>query len=111
MLRTVDLKQSYELFKSNDVDFVFSAAEFGSPIFRAFTILDDGRAKMFQPQHYHANLQNLPHTFHNAAHFYCGRQEAIMNPDVVVFSESSKPFVIPTNLVADIDTPDDWTLA
>jgi len=34
-----------------------------------------------------------------------------MNPDAVVFSESSKPFVIPTNLVADIDTPDDWVLA
>ena len=34
-----------------------------------------------------------------------------MNPDAVVFSESSKPFVIPTNFVADIDTPDDWVLA
>ena len=49
MLRTVDLKQSYKVFKTSDVDFVFSAAEFGSPIFRAFTFLDEGRAKMFQP--------------------------------------------------------------
>ena len=111
MLRTVDLKQSYEVFKTSDVDFVFSAAEFGSPIFRAFTILDDGRAKMFQPQHYHVNSQDLPRAFHDAAHFCWGRPEAIMNPDTVVFSESSKPFVIPTNLVADIDTPDDWVLA
>ena len=111
MLRTADLKQSYEVFKTSDVDFVFSVAEFGSPIFRAFTILDDGRAKMFQPQYYRANSQDLPRTFHDAAHFCWGRPEAIMNPDAVVFSESSKPFVIPTNLVADINTPNDWILA
>ena len=111
MIRTVDLKKSYEVFKTSDVDFVFSAAEFGSTIFRAFTILDDGRAKMFQPQHYHSNSQDLPRAFHDAAHFCWGRPEAIMNPDAVVFSKRSKPFVIPTNLVADIDTPDDWVLA
>ena len=111
MLRTVDLKQSYEVFKTSDVDFVFSAAEFGSPIFRAFTILDDGRAKLFQPQHYHVNSQDLPCAFHDATHFCWGRPEAMMNLEAVEFSKCSKPFVIQTIFVADIVTPDNWTLA
>ena len=111
MLRAGDLVESYALFRQGDVEFVFSAAEFPAPIFRAFTVLPDGRAKMFFPENYRANSQDLPRAYHDAAQFCWGRRDAILNPDAVVFSDISKPFVLPTNLVADIDTPEDWERA
>ena len=111
MIREIDLKQSFKIFEAGDVDFVFSAAEFSSPIFRSFTILPDGRAQMFKPEYYHSNSQDLPRAYHDAAQFCWGKPEAIVDPHAIVFSERSKPYVLPTNLVNDIDTPEDWIRA
>ena len=111
MIRENDLIESFGVFEAGDIDFVFSAAEFSSPIFRSFTILPDGRAQMFRPACYHSNSQDLPRAYHDAAQFCWGKPDAIMDPDAIVFSEQSKPFVLPTHLVNDIDTPEDWTRA
>ena len=111
MIRDNDLIESFKVFEAGDIDFVFSAAEFSSPIFRSFTILPDGRAQMFKPEYYHSNSQDLPRAYHDAAQFCWGRPEAILDPDAVVFSERSIPYVLPANLVNDIDTPDDWQRA
>ncbi len=111
MIRVCDLKNSYGIFRKNHIDFVFSATEYSSPIFRAFTILSDGRAKMFQPEYYRANSQDLPRAYYDAAQFCWGRAEAVLDRDAVVFSERAIPYVLPTNLVADIDTPEDWGFA
>ncbi len=111
MIRINDLESSYQVFNASNADFVFSAAEFAAPIFRAFTILSSGRARMFQPEHYRTNSQDLPRAYHDAAQFCWGRAEAFLEPDSVVFSERSIPFVLPANRVADIDTPEDWALA
>ena len=111
MIRESDLIESFKVFDAGDIDFVFSAAEFSSPIFRSFTILPDGRAQMFKPEHYESNSQDLPRAYHDAAQFCWGKRDAIMDPDAIVFSERSKPYVLPTNLVNDIDTPEDWTRA
>ena len=111
MLRVEDLIASYKIFKAGDMDFVFSATEFTSPILRAFSILPNGRAKMFQPEHYQANSQDLPRAYHDAAQFCWGHPDAILDKNAVIFSERSFPFVLPANLVADIDTLDDWNIA
>ena len=111
MIREIDLIESFKVFEAGDTDFVFSAAEFSSPIFRSFTILPNGRAQMFKPEHYESNSQELPRAYHDAAQFCWGKPDAMMDPNAVVFSERSKPYVLPTNLVNDIDTPEDWTRA
>ena len=111
MIRESDLIESFKVFEAGDIDFVFSAAEFTSPIFRSFTILPDGSAQMFKPEHYDSNSQELPRAYHDAAQFCWGNPDAIMDPDAIVFSERSKPYVLPANLVNDIDTPEDWTRA
>ena len=111
LIRANDLVESYQVFKSENVDFVFSAAEFTSPIFRAFTILDDGRAEMFHPENYYVNSQELPRAYYDAAQFCWGRPQAVVDPDAIIFSQNSKPYIVPTNLVIDIDTFDDWERA
>ncbi len=111
LMRVCDLKSSYQTFRTGEMDFVFSAAEFSSPIFRAFKIRSNGRAKMFQPENYHKNSQDLPRAYHDAGQFCWGRREAILDPEVVVFSERSQPYVLPANRVLDIDTPEDWVMA
>ena len=111
LIRIQDVVASYEIFKSSQKDFVFAVAEFTAPIFRAFTILKDGTAKMLQPEYYHVNSQDLPTAYHDAGQFCWGRSQAIMDPESVVFSERAIPFVLPANRVADIDTMDDWNRA
>lgn len=111
LIRKQDIVESYELFKDSKKDFVFAAAEFTAPIFRAFTILKDGTAKMLQPENYHSNSQDLPTACHDAGQFCWGRSQAIMEPGSVVFSERGIPFLLPAIRVADIDTIDDWDRA
>ena len=111
MISADDLVKSCEVFRTSNMDFVFSASEFTSPIHRAFTILPDGRARMFQPEYYKFNSQDLPRAYHDAAQFCWGRPSAILDPSAVVFSECAKPFVLPSNRVLDIDTLEDWQRA
>ena len=111
LIRVSDLVQSYNMFKAENVDFVFSAAEFTSPIFRAFRILDDGTAEMFQPENYYVNSQDLPRAYFDAAQFCWGKSQAAIDPKAIIFSQNSKPYIVPANLVIDIDTLEDWERA
>ena len=110
-IRDQDIVSSYELFKSSQKDFVFAAAEYAAPVFRAFTILKDGTAKMLQPEYYHVNSQDLPTAYHDAGQFCWGRSQAIKEPEPIAFSERGMPFVLPAIRVVDIDTNDDWDRA
>ncbi len=111
LIKSQDIVKSYDLFKDSQKDFVFAAAEFTAPVFRAFTILKDGTAKMLQPENYRVNSQDLPTVYHDAGQFCWGRSQAIMEPESVVFSERGIPFLLPSTRVADIDTSEDWDRA
>ncbi len=111
LIRVEDLRASYKLFKKCQKKFVFSVAEYPSPISRAFTIRTDGSVKMFQPEFYLANSQDLPRAFYDAGQFCWGEAKAILCPDAMVFSEDSLAYVLPTNRVVDINTIDDWNHA
>lgn len=111
MISVGDLVMSCEIFRRSDVDFVFSAAEFAAPIQRAFTILSDGCARMFQPEFYKFNSQDLPRAYHDAAQFCWGHPNAMLNRDAIIFSERAKPFVISIDRVVDIDTIANWQFA
>ncbi len=114
LMRPGDIIAGYEKFQScgeaGEVDFVFSATVFASSIFRAFSVQADGTAKMFWPERYWKNSQDLPAAYHDAAQFCWGRRTAVLE-DAVVFSERAVPLLIPRYRVVDIDTPEDWWLA
>ena len=55
-----DIKRGFSEFKSGNWDYVFSATEFASNIFRAFEILDNGGLRMFSPENFLKRTQDLP---------------------------------------------------
>ena len=111
LIRTRDLVASHDLLFSSGKDFVFSAAEYSSSIFRAFTILPNGGAKMFQPEFFETNSQDLPKAYFDAGQFCWGQREAILASISGIFTERSAPFILPANRAIDIDTLDDWDFA
>ena len=102
-----DIKRGFSEFKSGNWDYVFSATEFASNIFRAFEILDNGGLRMFSPENFLKRTQDLPNAYHDAAQFYWASPET-WNNEKPIFSDRSLPILIPRWRVHDIDTYEDW---
>lgn len=105
-----DLSQGLEVVSADGVEFVFSATSFAFPIQRAITLNENGRVKMFQPEHLIARSQDLKEAYHDAGQFYWGKKSAFKEGKVI-FSEHSKVILIPRKRAQDIDTPEDWEMA
>jgi len=108
-LKKEDLKVAYKKMIDLDVDFIFSAGQFGYPIQRAFRILEDGKAQRIWPEYHLARSQDLEPAYHDAGQFYWGRRNAFIdNKDTV---SNGVPYVLPSSRVQDIDTLEDWIRA
>ena len=110
MLSSNDLAEGLRLLNEGARDFVFSATDYPSPIFRAFRQTDGGGVEMFFPEHFASRSQDLPRALHDAAQFYWGRPEAWLTAETL-FGPRSAPLLIPRWRVQDIDTTDDWIRA
>ena len=112
LLRVEDIVAGFEKLQvcAGNVDFVFSGA-LAPVVFRSFGVQADGTVKMFWPEHYRKNSQNLPEAYHDAAQFCWGRRTAMLEEDAVIFSQRSVPLIIPRYRAVDIDTLEDWRLA
>lgn len=91
-------------------DFVFTATDFASAIFRAFQQTEVGGVEMFWPEKFLARSQDLPRALHDAGQFYWGAPDAWL-AKTPLFGPRSSPLIIPRWRVQDIDTPDDWRRA
>jgi len=105
-----DLNDGYHELISGDWDYVFSATSYTSSIYRAFKKNQEGGVEMLFPEKFNARSQDLPKIYHDAAQFYWGQPEAWLNHKPI-FSKKSKPIMIPSWRVQDIDTIDDWKKA
>lgn len=105
-----DLKQGWHMLNSGGWDYTFSVTDFAAPIFRAFKQLDAGGIEMFYPEHFGTRSQDLPVALHDAGQFYWGRPSVWIECKQI-FSEHSRPIIIPRWRVQDIDTPEDWERA
>ena len=109
-LRPLDLALAYKIITSEDWQYVFSAGEYSSSIFRAFEQTESGGAKMFFPKHFETRSQDLQKTFFDAGMFYMGTFNAWSNK-LRIFDEHSFPLKLPSWRIQDIDTEEDWTKA
>lgn len=107
MIAPADLGAALGVLESGDWDFVFTATDYASPIFRAFRATEAGGLEMFHPEHFHTRSQDLPRALHDAGQFYWGRPRAWLAGEPL-FGARSAPLIIPRWRVQDIDTPDDW---
>jgi pseudaminic acid cytidylyltransferase len=91
-------------------EYSFSVAEFGAPIFRSFKLLDEGGVEMFFPEKFGSRSQDLPSAYHDAAQFYFGRRDAFLN-NLPIFAPHSAAVKVDRQMVQDIDTHEDWSIA
>jgi pseudaminic acid cytidylyltransferase len=104
------LAASFEQFRNEEADFCFSVTEFEFPIQRAVKLTPNRRVEMFNPENFSVRSQDLEPAYHDAGQFYWGRTEAFLEQRAI-FSSLATPFILPSYLVQDIDTPDDWVRA
>ena len=62
---------------------------------------------MFWPEFYNKRSQDIEKAYHDAGMFYWGSSNSFQSEDIL-FSEHSRPYVLPHYRVQDIDTFADW---
>lgn len=110
LVSPADLAAGLRLLDEGARDFVLTATDYASPIFRAFRETDDGGLQMFFPEHFESRSQDMPRALHDAAQFYWGRPDAWLSA-TTMFGPRSRALLIPRWRVQDIDTPEDWLRA
>ena len=109
LLQEKYLIEGLEKLKSSDAIHAFSVTSMPSPIQRAFKITNNERCEMFTPEHYMSRSQDLEESYQDAGQFYW--EQCDKESKEVLFGTDSIPIVLPTYLVQDIDTLEDWTRA
>ncbi|WP_107696060.1 pseudaminic acid cytidylyltransferase [Campylobacter concisus] len=104
------LKEAAGEFKKHECKFLFSATAFDFPIQRAIKLDENTRVSMFYPQFEKTRSQDLEPAFHDAGAFYFGKKEAWLECSAL-FAPHSKAYLLPRNLVCDIDTIEDFEFA
>lgn len=109
LLQPKYLIEGYEKLQNSDAINAFSVTSMPFPIQRTFKIDEDGRCKMFWPEHFHTRSQDLEEAYQDAGQFYWSKIGK--NSDDVMFGHDSIPIILPRHLVQDIDTLEDWKRA
>lgn len=109
-IRAEDLQRGWQAIQEDDAKYAFSVTSYAFPIQRALRITPAKRVAMFQPEHFTTRSQDLEVAWHDAAQFYWGKADAWLT-GLPLFSEASKPVILPRHRVQDIDTPEDWVQA
>jgi N-acylneuraminate cytidylyltransferase len=101
---------SYRQFRKTKAEYCFSVTSFAFPIQRAIKLTSNHRVEMFFPSYQNTRSQDVEEAYHDAGQFYWGRAEAF-KMETPLFSKLSSPYILPRNLVQDIDTMEDWKKA
>jgi pseudaminic acid cytidylyltransferase len=110
MISPDDLVEGLRLLNERRSDFVFTATDYASPIFRAFVEAGAGGIEMVFPEHFNSRSQDLPRALHDAAQFYWGRPDSWLTAKTL-FGPRCTPLLVPRWRVQDIDTAEDWVRA
>ena len=109
-IRSSNLVKAYKEFvEKENICFLFSATSYEYPIQRAFKIDGDGYASMFNPGSFNMRSQDLEEAYHDAAQFYFGKTKIWLERNNIF--EGSRPYILPSWQVQDIDTEEDWIRA
>lgn len=100
-----------EKLQKENTDFVFTANQFSFPIQRALVEGPQGEVTPFSKEDIGKRSQDLVDTFHDAGQLYIAQSKTWLTPTARVFSEHSRMIKLPSHLVQDIDTEQDWKRA
>lgn len=105
-----DLKVGEEILRNSNWEYLISAAEFPSSIFRSFRCDESDGILLNFPRHLETRTQDLSKSYYDAAQFYWGKKESWKNKKPL-FSKNAFPIIIPEWRVRDIDEEKDWLAA
>ena len=95
---------------NKEVKSALSVTTFPSPIFRALKVNSDGYIEMFWGKYLNTRTQDLPLAYFDAGQFYWCKTKHFLK-EKNLYSNKSKPVIIPRILAHDIDSVEDWTTA
>lgn len=105
------IKTLFDQLIATNADYVFTAARFSFPIQRALVKMDTGGVAPFDPTSISKRSQDLTPTYHDAGQLYWAKASTWLDPQKRVFGANSQLYELPSYIVQDIDTPDDWQRA
>jgi N-acylneuraminate cytidylyltransferase len=101
------LREGLDRLVATGKSFVFSVTTYPFPVQRAIRLNDQGEVEALFPEYRNTRSQDLEPTYHDAGQFYWGTAAAFIG-DVPLFSSSALPVILPSHVVQDIDTEEDW---
>ncbi len=107
LLQASFIQEGYENLVKNHATYSFSATRFAAPIQRALSLDEHNKVQMLLPENFLKRSQDLQEIYHDAGQFYWGRTEAWLGQQPL-FEMHSSAIVLPSYLVKDIDTLEDW---
>lgn len=109
-VQTRYLREGHEKLEASDKSFAFSVTRYDFPVQRALRLNGTGEVEALYPAYRQTRSQDLEPAYHDAGQFYWGRAQAFLE-DAILFSSLSLPVILPSHLVQDIDTEEDWRRA
>lgn len=106
-LKPEDLQIGFDLFTSGDWDYSCAVLPYVHPIQRALQKTNHGKVTLIQKKHYHTRTQDLDPAYHDAGQYYWGKPDAWIEKRPIFMGETIVQ-VMPSWLVNDIDTEEDW---
>lgn len=106
---TENIKEAFDMLKSNIFDAVFPVVKFGYAIQRALKI-DNNFVKMIYPENMDKRSQDLLPAYHDCGQFYFMKTEVFLKQKKM-FVEKSGFLIMSEMEIQDIDNEDDWKIA
>jgi len=110
LIKSKYIRLGLKLLKQHKATSVIPITPFPSSIFRALKINKKQRAEMFWPQYFDSRSQDLQTAYYIAGQFIWADVGKFLE-EKSFYSNDSIPLVLPSYLVQDIDTTEDWKIA
>ena len=102
--------EAYNKLLNTDSDFVFAATRFSAPIEKAIRINSNEKVEVVNSSHYNTRSQDFEEFYHDAGQLCWGKMTSWQQKETV-FAPYSTAIILPSYLVQDIDSIEDWKKA
>ena len=103
------LQDAWETFLASDASTLVPVVKFSFPPQRGL-VIREGRAVYNTPEFANCRSQDLEPVYHDCGQFYYLKTEAFLEKKVVAGNDTA-PYIMPEELVQDIDDQSDWKIA
>lgn len=103
------LQDAWETFEKSGADVLMPVVKFSYPPQRC-VVIRDGKLQFLYPEYARTRSQDLEPEYHDCGQFYFYRTERFLETKQVI-GDNTIPYIMPEELVQDIDDQSDWNMA